>query len=137
MKKIIRNSRGITLIEVMIVLAILGTLLAILAPRFASQLDKANQRTTKIAMGQLMQKIAEYQLECGKVPSSLELLVTPGEECPNWIPGDFKKLPVDGWKNPFVYTVENGTFVIVSLGSDKREGGTALAADIRSDELDK
>lgn len=134
----VKNSRGLTLVEILIVLAIIGALGAILMPRFQGQLEKANIRQTRIVMGQLLQKIAEYQLECGKAPAALENLVGGGDDCSNWIPDpQFKKVPTDAWKNEFGYEVDGNTFVIISYGSDRREGGSAYAADIRSDELDK
>lgn len=134
----LKNSRGLTLVEIMIVLAIIGSLVAILAPKFQGQQQKANIRQTRIVIGQLLQKIAEYQLECGKPPAALENLVGGSEECSNWIPDpQFKKVPQDAWRNNFSYELDGNSFVIISYGADKREGGSAYDADIRSDELDK
>jgi general secretion pathway protein G len=127
-----------TLIEIMIVLAIVGSLMAILLPRFTGQRDKAKVSETKILMGQLINALHMYQNDCGSFPTSLDSLKTADANCSNWGPEPYvKNEPKDSWENAFAYSLEGGNFVIRSLGSDKREGGEGYAKDISSEDLDR
>lgn len=127
----IADNKGMTLIEIMIVIAIIGGLMAILAPKFLGQKDKANVGQAKIQMGQIANALAMYKNDCGHFPESLDSLVTADASCTNWGPEAYlKKPPKDPWGNPFVYALEGGDFSLQSLGSDGRPGGDVYAKDI-------
>jgi general secretion pathway protein G len=129
------NQQGMTLVEILIVMAIIGTLMATLLPRITSRLDRSKVENTKIAMGQISSALNLYYADCSKFPDSLEGLVTQ-DDCPNWDPsGYIKKVPKDGWNRDFVYESSGGSFSLISLGSDGRLGGDGFAKDISSDEL--
>ncbi len=135
-KRYILDSAGMTLMEILIVLAILGSLIAILLPRFTSQIDKSKVGETKIMMGQVINGLNMYYTDCGKFPESLENLVQNDPNCSNWGPEAYvKKTPVDAWKHEFKYNVEGNSFVIKSLGSDGREGGDGYGKDLSSEDL--
>lgn len=132
----IKNSKGMTLIEIMIVLAIIGSLMAVLLPGITSRLDKSRVSETKIAMGQITNQLNMYYTDCGKFPTSLEGLSKADADCSNWGPEPYMKtLPKDGWKQDFVYEIDGNNYILKSLGSDKREGGDGYAKDITSEEL--
>lgn len=132
----LKNSRGMTLLEIMIVLAILGSLMAILLPRFVGSQDKAKVKETSIVMGQLNTALNMYYTDCGKYPESLDGLVKADANCTNWGPEAYmKKLPNDPWGTPFSYSVEGNSFVIKSMGSDRKEGGDGYAKDISSEDI--
>ncbi len=132
----LKNSRGMTLLEIMIVLAILGSLMAILLPKFVGQGDKAKVKETGIVMGQLITALNMYYTDCGKYPETLESLVKADAGCTNWGPEAYmKKLPVDPWGTPFQYSIEGNNFVIKSMGSDRKEGGDGYAKDISSEDV--
>ncbi len=133
----LKNNRGMTLIEIMIVLAIIGGLIAILAPRFTGQLSKSRVKETQIEMNQIMTQLNMYNSDCGRYPESLNNLVeNSGDECPNWGPEPYlKKAPKDAWQNDFVYELNGNQFTLRSLGADRREGGDGYDKDLSSEDL--
>jgi general secretion pathway protein G len=131
-----RHQLGMTLIEILIVLSIIGALMAVLIPGVVGKLDKSRVSETKIAMGQLNNALNMYYTDCGKFPKSLEGLTKTDPDCSNWGPEAYiKKAPLDAWKHDFIYEIEGNSYVIKSLGSDGREGGDGYAKDITSEEL--
>ena len=127
---------GMTLLEIMIVLAILGSLMAILLPKLVGQQDKAKVKETKIIMSQVITALNMYYTDCGKFPASLDGLTTADSACSNWGPEAYmKKAPKDSWENAFEYSVEGSNFILKSLGSDKREGGDGYAGDLSSEDI--
>ena len=71
------NRKGFTLVEIMIVMAILGSIFALLAPRFTGAKDKANVKEAKIQMSLIMNALTGYETDCGKYPSDLTKLQKP------------------------------------------------------------
>ena len=135
-KKSIRNSRGMTLMEILIVMGILGTLISILLPMVSERLQKSKVGETKIIMGQVINALNMYFTDCGKFPESLEGLTTADSSCSNWGPEAYlKKPPKDAWNHEFVYSLEGANFVLKSLGSDGREGGDGNAKDMSSEDI--
>lgn len=134
--KRIRNSVGMTLMEILIVLAILGSLIAVLLPMITERLAKSKYSETKIIIGQVVSAMNMYYTDCGKYPETLEGLTAPDASCSNWGPDVYlKKLPPDGWKHPFTYSVEGNSYILKSLGADGREGGDGYNKDITSEEF--
>lgn len=130
-KSFVRNQKGMTLIEIMIVIAILGGLMALLAPKFLGQKDKANVGQAKIQMGQIANALSMYYNDCGKFPAALDNLVKQDANCANWGPEAYlKKDQVDPWGNPYVYELNGGEYSLKCLGKDGREGGSGFNADI-------
>jgi general secretion pathway protein G len=126
-----QNQKGMTLIEIMIVIAIIGGLMAILAPKFLGQKDKANVGQAKIQMGQIANALSMYYNDCGKFPAALENLVTADPGCTNWGPEAYlKKAPKDPWNNPFGYELNGAEYSLKCFGKDGREGGSGYNADI-------
>lgn len=138
LEKSLKNSRGMTLVEILIVLAILGSLIAILLPKITGSVDKSNVSKTKIIMGQIIQALNTYYIDCQKFPESLSSLTTADASCGNWGPEPYMKtVPKDGWNKEFEYTVEGSTFILKSLAKDGREGGDGFAKDISSEDLNQ
>lgn len=135
------NNRGMTLVEIMIVLAIIGSIMALLLPKIAGAGDKAKVKEAKIQIGQLINSLSMYQTDCGKFPQSLQGLLAQDSGCTNWGPEAYYKVSKgqdsikDPWGNDYVYTLENGDFEIKSLGKDGAEGGTGYNADISSKDM--
>lgn len=130
------NQRGMTLIEIMIVLIIVGGLMAVLGNRVVGQLGTAQNKQAKIAMSGLGDALDMYRASCGSYPENLEALVEKPGDCPNWGPEPYlKKIPKDPWNGDFIYERSSRSkYVLRSLGADGAEGGTGSDADISSDE---
>lgn len=127
----LKSKKGFTLVEIMIVLAILGSIFALLAGRFAGARDKAKVKEAGILMGQISNALSSYNLDCNKYPTSLDGL-KKSDDCKNWGPNPYHtgKL-VDPWDKPFVYEGGSGAeFVLKSLGKDGKEGGDGFDKDI-------
>ncbi len=140
--RITRASRaGFTLFEMIIVVAILGLLVALVAPRLTGNLEKSKITTTKTQIANLSTSIEQFYLEVGRYPSSEEGL-TALIERPQSVPeekwnGPYTEkdvLPRDGWDRPFEYDPpddeNNNRYVIRSLGADGRAGGEKTDADL-------
>jgi len=136
-----RRQQGFTLIEVMIVVAILGILATLVVINVAGNTDKAMIAGTKSDLQAISQALDLYKLDNFKYPTTeqgLEALVVKPENARNWPQGGYlKKVPKDKWGNPFVYISpgQNGPYDLYSLGSDGAEGGEGSAADISVHDL--
>ena len=143
MKDIIKNQRGMTLIEIMIVLVILGSMAGILVVKVSDSLKKSRVQQAKILISEVGKALDQFNTDCGFYPTTdqgLQALVsTPvgGKTCSNWGPEPYlKKLPKDPWRNDLVYTCTDGQhYILRSLGADGKEGGEGLNADISSEDL--
>lgn len=127
-----------TLIEIMIVIAIIGGLAAVLLPQFTGAQDKAKAKQAKIQLAQIVNALNMYYTDCGTYPSGFDGLVEePSEdECDSWGPDPYlKKTPKDPWKREFVYEYDGGDPIIISLGKDGREGGSGHDKDLSSEDL--
>jgi general secretion pathway protein G len=138
MKNALRNNRGFSLIEIMIVMIIIGLMVGLVGPKFIGQLGKAEQKTAKTQIEMLMTALDAYRLDVGSYPSQqegLEALITdPGTD--GWA-GPYlrkNKIPDDPWKHPYLFQSpgEHGDVDIYSLGADNKEGGEGKDADVNS-----
>lgn len=124
------NKKGFTLVEIMIVLAILGSIFALLAGRFAGARDKAKVKEANIQMGQISNSLSQYNLDCNKYPSALDGL-KKADDCKNWGPNAYYQGKLeDPWANPYFYEVSGAEFTLKSYGRDKKEGGSGFDKDI-------
>lgn len=133
--KTIRNSRGMTLVEILIVLAIIGTLMAVLLPNVVGQLNKSRQKNTRIAMTQVSNALNLYYTDCGKFPATLDGLTKADADCGNWGPEPYLKKEIkDAWNNSIIFEKSGSSYTLKSLGADGREGGDGYNKDISSED---
>lgn len=133
------NSRGFSLIEILIALTLLGIAGTFVAGRIFDQLHEGQVQSTKIQMNALAARLQEYRRKCGTYPTTeqgLDALVskpTTGRECRNYPPNGFLKaprVPRDPWDVEFVYTSDGRSINIMSYGPDGMEGGEGRDQDI-------
>lgn len=134
---VMKKQSGFTLIEVMVVVAILGILAAIVMTNVVGKDDQARVTTTKASLASIANALEMYKLDNHKYPTTdegLEALVNKPASAKNFADGGYlKKLPEDSWGNPFRYVApgDNGRpYEVYSLGGDSVEGGEGTDADI-------
>jgi len=143
MKKL-RTNQGFTLLEIIVVVAIIAILAAYIAPKVAGRVDDARISKAKSDIRVLESSLELYKLDNFLYPSSeqgLEALVNKpsGEGTKNWRDGGYiKKLNKDPWGNEYQYAFpgSNSEFDVFSLGADAAVGGEDDAADIGNWNLD-
>lgn len=135
----LRRERGFTLIELMVVLAIIGVLAALIVPNVIGRADDARVTAARTDVGNLMQALKLYRLDNMRYPSAeqgLQALVARPTTEPvpaNWKPY-LEKLPNDPWGRPYQYLNPGlkGEVDVLSLGADGKSGGEGNNADIGS-----
>jgi general secretion pathway protein G len=130
---------GFTLIEVLVVVAILGILAAIVVPRIMDRPDEAKRVAAKADIGAIAQSLKLYRLDNGGYPTTdqgLMALVQRPTSNPvpnNWKQGGYlERLPKDPWGGDYQYLNPGvkSEIDVFSLGSDRARGGEGNAADI-------
>ena len=131
------RQRGFTLVELLVVLAILGLLVGLVGPQVMKALGGSKTKTARIQIEDLSATLDIYRLELGRYPTTndgLQALVENTAGASNWNGPYLKKnqVPKDPWGFDYQYQSpgEHGSFDIWSLGADNREGGEGENQDI-------
>lgn len=131
-------SAGFTLVELLVVLAILTLLAGIVGPRVLGQLGGAKSKTAAVQIADIEKAMELFKLDVGRFPTTEEgleaLAKRPPTVASGWS-GPYLKgsLPTDPWGKPYHYQVAPGGAVeILSLGADGAPGGEGENADIRN-----
>jgi general secretion pathway protein G len=133
--------QGLTLVEMIVVLAIIALVAALIVPNIIGRPDQARVTVAQTDLRSISSALKMYRLDNGDYPSTAQglaaLVAKPsGEPAPrNYAAGAYlEKLPVDPWGNPYLYT-SPGTagigFDLASNGKDGKPGGEGLDADIK------
>ena len=134
-----RGQGGFTLVEILVVIAIIALIVSLVGPRVLNYLGESKVKAAKIQIQGFSSALDLFNLDTGRYPTTSEGLValisSPGN-IPSWN-GPYLKsgsVPDDNWGKPYVYRSpgEHGAYDIMSYGSDGNEGGTGTAADITS-----
>ena len=142
-----RNSRGFTLIEIMVVIIILGILAVYIGPKIMGRPGQAKQVKAQVDISALETALKLYKLDNGGYPATeqglLALVEKPetGNVPKKWKEGGYlekSKVPKDPWGNDFVYLSPgvHGDFDIISYGADGVPGGEGEDKDINSWEIE-
>lgn len=131
------KAAGFTLLELLVVLAILGLLAAIAAPQVLKHLGAAKSDAARIQIQNLASTLDLYRLETGRYPSEREGLLALVERPvgdPRWDGPYLKRKDAlkDPWGRSYAYRFPGrfGEFDLFSLGADNREGGDGENKDV-------
>lgn len=129
-----RAQRGMSLIEIIIVIVLIGAVLTFVGTRVLGGADRAKSNLAKSQVTTLAQKVEAFQMDTGRLPATLDELVTAPGDAAGWL-GPYAKAPElnDPWGHPVEYRTpgESGDFDLVILGKDGKVGGSSVDADIR------
>ncbi len=135
-----RYTKGFTLMEMLVVLAIIGMIVGLVGPRLLGVIDKKAPEIAATQVKLLRGSIETFRLDVGRYPTQQEGLVVlvakPADTgaASRWRgPYTDGEIPVDPWKNPYQYAVPGAggqPFALYSMGSDGKRGGEGDAADI-------
>lgn len=145
-----KNSRNqmrgaFTLMELMIVIVILGLLSALVLPNIMGKAEDAKQKLVCIQMQNIEEALKSFKFDNGMYPEMEDglqaLLKNPDEDkYKNYANGgylDGEHLPIDPWKNRYIYLNEDNVIDLISLGADGKEEGEDSNRDITLRECNK
>jgi general secretion pathway protein G len=133
----LRSEEGYSLVELLVVLAIIVLLGTIAVPQLLKYLDKAKQDTAHAQLQNLGTTLDLFKLDVGRYPTQeegLDALVTPPAELAGWNGPYLKRkdMLLDPWKQPYHYRSpgDHSDYDLFSYGADNREGGEGSNKDI-------
>ena len=130
------GAAGFTLLELLVVVAIIGLLVGFVAPRYFGQIGKSEVTAARAQIDALGKALDQYRLDTGHYPSTeqgLDALMQRPQNEPKWNgPYLRKSVPLDPWGRPYQYRTpgEKGDFDLLSLGKDGAPGGSGEDADL-------
>jgi general secretion pathway protein G len=133
-----RNGRaGVTLLEMMIVLAIMALVMGLAAPRLMATFGRAKSQSAEIQLSQIGAALNLFYVDTGRYPTEAEglaaLLSAPtGLERWNGPYLDGRKDTADPWGRDYEYRfpVEDAPFGLMTYGRDGIAGGTSEDRDL-------
>ncbi len=134
-----RHQQGFTLLEMIVVLAIIAMIAALIVPSVIGRPDEARVTVAKADLRSIANSLELYRLDNQVYPTTeqgLAALVSKPSlppVPPNWhSEGYLAQLPVDPWGNPYFYRQpgQHGRYDLITFGSDGKPGGDGTAADL-------
>ncbi|NKB34712.1 MAG: type II secretion system protein GspG [Pseudomonadales bacterium] len=125
------RAQGFTLIEILVVMAIIGMLAVMVAPNIFNQQAGAQRDAALSQIASLEAALDTYRLDVGEYPDSLEGLREDDSGRASWNgPYLRRDIPLDPWNNEYVYDSNGREFTLLSYGPDGERGGEDDDADI-------
>ncbi len=128
------SQRGMSLLEIIIVIVLIGSVLTFVGSRVLGGADRAKANLAKSQVSTMAGKIEQFEMDTGSLPNSLDDLVTQPGNASGWL-GPYAKAAElkDPWGHPIEYRVpgEAGPFDLVILGKDGQAGGDSYNADVK------
>lgn len=136
-RRVAPSEAGLTLVEMIVVLAIIALVAALIVPNVIGRPDQARVTTANTDMATIASQLTTYRLDNGAYPTTeqgLKALVekTGVPPAPTAFPdgGYLPTMPQDPWGKPYVYESNGQQYLIRSLGRDGKPGGEGVDADI-------
>ena len=134
-----KSERGVTLIEMLVVITIIGLIAGLVTVNVIRQGESAKRTAARAQISSFMNALGIYRLDTGSYPATsqgLQALRVKAGDLPNWA-GPYlpKDVPLDPWGRPYEYKYpgEHGDDPdVISLGADGQPGGDGNNADIVS-----
>jgi general secretion pathway protein G len=133
-----RSCRGFTLMEIMIVVAVIGILAATIVPQFIGTSFDAKVSAAKGDIATLESAVERFYVHMDRYPTVDEglrvLAEAPASDPAKWRGPYIKQLRTDPWGEAYQYRIpgvhHTSSFDLWSRGADKNDGGEGQAADI-------
>ena len=126
-----KSQQGFTLIEILVVMAIIAMLAIMVAPNIFNQQAGAMRDVALSEISTLEGALDTYRLDVGEYPDSLLGLEEDDTNGARWNGPYLRRgVPNDPWDNPYVYESNGREFTLMSYGADGDRGGEGDDADI-------
>lgn len=137
LNKLIKSESGLSLVEILVVLAILALIGGGATVYLFGVFERQKPKITTQRIQEIEKYIMSFKMDQGFLPNELQDLVrapTSGRDVKNYPEEGYmdEDLLNDAWDNPFVYHLEGNRYEIISYGADGIEGGEGLDEDISS-----
>lgn len=129
-----RRQSGMSLLEIIIVIVLIGAVLTLVASRVLGGADRGKANIARAQVQTVASKVDNYRLDTNRLPATLDELVTAPSGVSGWL-GPYAKASDlnDPWGHALEYRVpgEGQDYELVSFGKDGKPGGGSYDADIR------
>jgi len=126
------NQAGMSILEILIALTLLGLAGTFVAGKVFENLQEGKVQTAKIQIKSVGDRLKEFRRDCGFFPTTDQgldaLLNKPeggGRECKRYSPTgyiDGGRVPLDPWDGEYIYESDGKAYTIISLGADNAVG---------------
>ena len=113
LRKLHRSRAGMTLVEIMVVITILGLIIGVVGVSVVSYLRDAEKGVAAAQIKNLKTAVQRYRQKNANYPNSLDEIAEFMED---------KRIPKDPWNEPYLYQLKDDGFTIHSKGPDKQDG---------------
>jgi len=135
----LRDQRGFSLIELLVVIIILGLIAGLVGPRLFGRVGQSKQAAARAQIELLAAALDQYRLDVGAYPPGAVGLpaLVQNPSVPGWSGPYLKKatVPLDPWGRPYQYKCcpgDHGDYDVWTLGADGAPAGEGESRDVTS-----